>query len=184
MLISLRKNYDFVLEVFKTVSTRCSEIGPRCNELARVNEIVMLKKLSVASMELATMSRYGWWIVMHALKFLFGYSRHEALAAASIILAATSKLGLVSPWCWRALATASGIFASTRRLRFVNSKVSFGFYALFGWDREHSLQRGWFSLRRVGSGWEALVVDSCRSSELVYHCSEIVVPLQRVCISP
>ena len=43
MLVSLRKNYDSVLEVFKTESTHCSEIGPHCNELARVNEIVILR---------------------------------------------------------------------------------------------------------------------------------------------
>ena len=59
MLISLRKNYDSVLEVFKTVSTHCSEIGPRCNEVAWVSKIVMLRKLAVASMELAAMRRYG-----------------------------------------------------------------------------------------------------------------------------
>ena len=43
ILISLIKNYDSMLEVFKTVSTYCSEIGPCCKELAQVNEIVMLR---------------------------------------------------------------------------------------------------------------------------------------------
>ena len=140
--------------------------------------------LATARLDLATMSRYDQWKVMSAMEYVFGYLRQEALTAASVILAATSRLGLVSPWCWRELATASGVFATTMRLRFGNSKVSFGFYALFGWDREQSLQRVWFSLQRVGSGWEALVVDVYRYSELVCRCNEIVVQLQRVCFSP
>ena len=37
-------------------------------------------------------------------------------------------------------------------------------------------------LRRVGLGWEALVVDAYRYSELVCRCSKSVIPLQRVCI--
>ena len=32
----------------------------------------------------------------------------------------------------------------------------------------------WFSLQQVGSGWEALVVDTCHCSELVYRYNEYV----------
>ena len=140
--------------------------------------------LAATRLDLAATSRYGRWIVMPALGYVFSCLRQEALIAASVIFAATSRLGLVSPWCWRALAATSGIFPATRRLRFVNSKVNFGFYALFSWDREHSLQRVWFSLQQVGSGWEALVIDAYRCSELVCRPSKIVVPLQRVYFSP
>ena len=130
--------------------------------------------LTAIRLDLAAMSRYGWWIMMPAQGYVFHCLRQEALVAASVILAATSKLGLVSLWCWRTLAAASGIFAAARRLIFVNSKVSFGFYALLSWDREHSLQRVWFSLQWVGSGGEALVVNTCSCCELVCRCSKIV----------
>ena len=53
--------------------------------------------------------------------------------------------------------------------------LSFSFHALFGRDKEYSLQQvKFFSLQRVGSGWEALVIDTCLCRELVYHFCEIV----------
>ena len=44
MLFVLRKNQGFMLKLMETVSTRCSEIGPRYNEQARVSERLMLSE--------------------------------------------------------------------------------------------------------------------------------------------
>ena len=111
---------------------------------------------------------------MYGLEIIFGYFRQEALVAASVIFVAMSTLGLISHWCWRALTTASGVFAVESRLGLwtVNWVLNFMLYLV---KKESTMQR-------VGSSWEALVVDACRCSELVCHCGEIVVPQQRVCI--
>ena len=119
-----------------------------------------------------------------SLDFMLCLAETESTHSSECDSRCNEQLGLVSPWCWRALAATSGVFASARRLRIVNSKVSFAFYPLFSLYREHSSQRGWFSLQRVGSGWEALFVEAWRCNELVCHCSEIIIPLQRVCFSP
>ena len=72
----------------------------------------------------------------------------------------------------------------SEKARIVNSKLSFGFHALFGWDREYSLQQVRFSLERVGSSWKARVVRVFRYSEVGCPCSELVGLLQQVCMLP
>ena len=68
---------------------------------------------------------------MHTLKYVFGYLRQKALIGVSMILAAMSRLGLVSPLILRVLAAASGVLTGEKAL-IVNSKLSFEFHALFG----------------------------------------------------
>ena len=58
-----------------------------------------LSTLAAVGLDLAAMSRYDQGIVMYALECVFGYLRQETLVEASVIIAAMSRLGLVSPWC-------------------------------------------------------------------------------------
>ena len=48
-------------------------------------------------LDLAATSGYDQRIAMHALECVFGYLIQEALVAASVNIAAASRLGLVSP---------------------------------------------------------------------------------------
>ena len=48
-------------------------------------------------LDLAAMGRYDQRIVEYTLECVFGYLRQEVLVAASVIIAATSRLELVSP---------------------------------------------------------------------------------------
>ena len=43
----------------ETVSTRCSKIGPRCNEQPRHGELLVLRALVVARLDLAATRRLG-----------------------------------------------------------------------------------------------------------------------------
>ena len=51
---------------------------------------------------------------MHALEYMFGYLRQEAVATVSVILIAMSRLGLVSPLTLRVLVVASGVLVVAR----------------------------------------------------------------------
>ena len=72
------------------------------------------------------------------------------------------------------LAATSGDSSRNEKARIINSKLSFELHALFGGDREYSLQQVRISLQRISSGWEALVVDTRRCSGLICRCKETV----------
>ena len=68
---------------------------------------------------------------MPTLEYVFGCLRQEALAAVSMILAVTSRLGLVTLDVESTHTSEWGSRCS-EKAQIVNSKLSFELYALFG----------------------------------------------------
>ena len=54
---------------------------------------------------------------MPTLEYVFGCLKQEALAVVSMILAATSMLGVSEPLMLKVLAAASGVLAAARKLK-------------------------------------------------------------------